>query len=38
MPIKHGQYRRYGNGEADIDFCDPADLPRSSFMRRISGL
>jgi hypothetical protein len=25
-------YRRSGNGEAEIDFCDPVDLPRSSVL------
>lgn len=30
IPVHQSQHRRYSNGEADIDFCDPADLPRSS--------
>jgi hypothetical protein len=30
IPVNNGPFRQYGNGDADVDFCDPADLPRSS--------
>jgi hypothetical protein len=30
IPINNGPCRHYSNGDADVDFCDPADLPRSS--------
>jgi hypothetical protein len=32
IPLGNGYKRRNCNGEADIDFCDPADIPRSSVL------